>query len=189
MIQLAQIAIPSVTLPLNASFETSSLLLVAGLLLITLYLLMSIRKRYKQRSRQTGPHEQIEKVRQMRGMHGDLEDLMVEIEQLAKRIGAQLDAKAIQLERLLDEAQQMVKDLQAAKQEGSAHQPTENLLDTATPQGNQEKSEQPGESYPDDPLARSVYALADEGFDSSDIALKLDEHVGKVELILALRSA
>lgn len=40
-----------------------------------------------------------------------------------------------------------------------------------------------------DALARSVYALADDGHDSLEIAHRLREHVGKVELILALRSA
>ncbi len=38
-----------------------------------------------------------------------------------------------------------------------------------------------------DPLTRSVYALADDGRSSVEIARKLDEQIGKVELILALR--
>jgi hypothetical protein len=41
---------------------------------------------------------------------------------------------------------------------------------------------------PDDPLARQVYQLADTGLAPADIAQKIGEHVGKVELILALRS-
>jgi hypothetical protein len=38
-----------------------------------------------------------------------------------------------------------------------------------------------------DPLTRSVYELADGGLAAVDIARRLDEQVGKVELILALR--
>lgn len=38
-----------------------------------------------------------------------------------------------------------------------------------------------------DPLTRSVYALADDGRSSVEIARELDEQIGKVELILALR--
>lgn len=40
-----------------------------------------------------------------------------------------------------------------------------------------------------DPLTASVYELADRGLQSVAIAQNLDEHVGKVELILALRSS
>jgi hypothetical protein len=39
----------------------------------------------------------------------------------------------------------------------------------------------------DDPLARRVYELADGGMDAVAIARQLNEHVGKVELMLALR--
>lgn len=38
-----------------------------------------------------------------------------------------------------------------------------------------------------DPLTRTVYELADEGKTAVQIARQLDEHLGKVELILALR--
>ncbi len=39
----------------------------------------------------------------------------------------------------------------------------------------------------DDPVARSIYRLADQGASAMDISRKLNEHLGKVELILALR--
>ncbi len=39
-----------------------------------------------------------------------------------------------------------------------------------------------------DPLTRSVYKLADSGHDTVSIARELDEQIGKVELILALRA-
>jgi len=38
-------------------------------------------------------------------------------------------------------------------------------------------------------FGESVYALADAGSSSDEIARQLDEHIGKVELILALREA
>ena len=42
---------------------------------------------------------------------------------------------------------------------------------------------------PDDELTASIYRLADQGTDSQEIARITGEHVGKVELILALRQA
>lgn len=50
-------------------------------------------------------------------------------------------------------------------------------------------AEQQNEVDQQDTLTRSIYALADAGSDPLEIAKQLDEHVGKVELILALRSA
>lgn len=47
----------------------------------------------------------------------------------------------------------------------------------------------PGAGDPSDPLTLSVYALADRGHEPLDIARQLDEQVGKVELILALRKS
>ncbi|MBT8484329.1 MAG: hypothetical protein KJO43_02035, partial [Phycisphaerae bacterium] len=47
----------------------------------------------------------------------------------------------------------------------------------------------PPASPPHDPLARAVYELADLGEDPVTIARRLDEQVGKVELILALRGS
>lgn len=41
----------------------------------------------------------------------------------------------------------------------------------------------------EDPRVREVYALADQGLGAFEIATKLGEHVGKVELMLALRRA
>jgi hypothetical protein len=39
-----------------------------------------------------------------------------------------------------------------------------------------------------DPLTRRVYELSDAGHNPVDIARALDEQIGKVELILALRA-
>ncbi|MAE66077.1 MAG: hypothetical protein CMJ18_17540 [Phycisphaeraceae bacterium] len=131
--------------------------------------MMRLRKRARRRAGEPSAHEKVERMRQMRGMRGDLEDLMVEIDQLARRFGAQLDAKGLQLERLIEEADRRIARLEAL---GRA------------PDGPVE--EQP---TPEDPLARSVYDLADKGADATKIAHELNEHVGKVELILALRNA
>lgn len=40
-----------------------------------------------------------------------------------------------------------------------------------------------------EPLARQIYALSDQGFTPTDIASRLGQHTGKVELILALRGS
>lgn len=55
---------------------------------------------------------------------------------------------------------------------------------SAAPRGTPAPAER---AAPIDPLVRSVHELADEGLDAREIARRLDEQVGKVDLILALR--
>lgn len=129
------------------------------------------------------PHEQLDKNRRMRGVRGDLEDVMVEIEQLAKRFSTQLDAKTIELEDLIQLADQRIARLeQLMEQQGQAAPSNPSLETNAKPEP------EPEPELPADPLARSVYQLSDEGIEPTDIARQLGEHIGKVELILALRN-
>ncbi|MCC7409277.1 MAG: hypothetical protein IT442_14520, partial [Phycisphaeraceae bacterium] len=86
-----------------------------GIVLLVAGLVMMYRSR-RQRSMapRITPQEQVERWRQEKGLRGDLEELMVEIEQLAKRMAAQLDAKAVRIEQLLEEADQKVAALESA---------------------------------------------------------------------------
>lgn len=167
-------------------------LLLGGLLLIVMYFMSRIAKR-----KRTGgvsilsSHEQLERLRQARGMRGDLEQLMVEIEQMAKRMSAHLDAKSMYLQRLLDMADQRIETLRALEKPDAPPAVRPSRDDTLADAKASVPSASPSHEndLPDDPLAKQVYALADQGQDSHAIARKLEEHVGKIELILALRSA
>lgn len=139
----------------------------AGILLILLWMMMRWRSRRRDIANYQSPIERAERYQQERGMRQDLESLMVEIEQLARRFSTQLDAKSMQLEKLMREADEKI-----AKLEGLP-KPT---------------SQDPPPAAPvEDELTRNVYRLADAGHDAGAIAQQLGEHVGKVELILALR--
>lgn len=167
-------------------------LLLLGLLLVTFWLINNLVKRQRRRRSGVEPtsRQQVERNRQLQGMQGRLEQLMVEIEQMAKRLAAQLDAKAMHLEKLLEEADAKARELQqlsrpteapirpaaAVRQAVAQHAHTAPLID-----GDSTDSS--------DPLAATIYELADAGLDAASIAKQLDEHVGKVELILALRES
>lgn len=161
-------------------------LLILGVVLITAYLLMRMRKRRAEGPTHVTGRERVEQYRQQDGVRNDMEGLMVDIEQMAKRLGAQLDAKAIRLEKLLDEADLRIAQLHQAEAERHANPPTAEA--PAQPEVSAEPA--PAEpAIPADPLAADVHRLADEGLAAPEIASRLDEHVGKVELILALRNA
>ncbi|MEE9211302.1 MAG: hypothetical protein V3U29_01485 [Phycisphaeraceae bacterium] len=155
--------------------ENDWVLLLVGVSLVTVWLLSRLAKRSRRQAQTPtlSPQEHVERARQIRGVRGDLDELMVEVEQLAKRLGAQLDAKTIYLEKLLDRAERTAEQLRQLTDQDAA------------PSGS--PSAAASEAPLDDPLARSVYSLADQGLDPLAIARKIGEHVGKVELILALR--
>ncbi len=159
----------------------NSLLLLLGLGLVAVSVVLSIRKRrqMKQSNLPRTRDDHVEHARQMRGMRGELEDLMVDIEELARRFSAQLDAKSMRLEKLIDEADAKLAALDRRLGEMPGERFTESV---APPAPEPERRAQLG-----DPMAARVYQMADQGMEANDIAKTLGEHVGKVELMLALR--
>ncbi|MEM6505388.1 MAG: hypothetical protein AAF711_07965 [Planctomycetota bacterium] len=131
-------------------------------------------------SRDTG-RDHLERAREKQGVRDELEALMVDINRMARDLGGQLDAKIIRIEKATQEAEERIAQLQALRDELSdpyaLKQPGPDQL--VTPQAGADTT---------DTFTRQVYALADEGKGPRDIAQQLDEHVGKIELILALRS-
>lgn len=187
-------------LPLTlAAFDTRQLIPAAGILFLITGMLIYYRKRRRIQAARPAldPQEQLERNRQLRGVRGDLESLMVEIEQFSKRLAAQLDAKTAALELSIKQADQRIAELKrlagadkgsgngGGGGEGEGHDPHD-----AHPQrGPRPSGPMAPADLPDDPLSRSVYQLADQGLDPQAISQRLSEHVGKIELILALRSA
>jgi hypothetical protein len=150
----------------------SNLLMMAGVVLALLVVMTSMRRKLRHQEPAMKPSERIAELKQTHEMSGDLRQMMVELEDLTRRFGAQLDAKALRLERLMAEADERI----ARLEKGSS-------AEAGAGQGS--AAREPAE--PVDPLAEAVYRLADQGRKPVEIARQLDEQVGKVELILALR--
>jgi len=167
-----------------------------GVLLITIGMMMGIRGKRRRANARGSARDRVDELRQRQAVRGDLDQLMTEVEQLAKRFGTQLDAKTMQMERLLDEADRKIAELkqleQARREAMSLQSPQASYLKPQAPETHPPSHvphpPSPAPS-PDDALKRSVCALADRGVDPVEIANQLNEHVGKVELILALRKA
>lgn len=170
-------------------FQAKDLLPLCGVMLLVAWALMRLRSKKRNTRPLATPQEVIERNRQARGMQGQLEELMVEVEALTRRFGVQLDAKARRLETLLTQADERIEELRTLQGQPSRY--AEDMdSDNERPD---EPQQAPSSIRPavqplvEDPLATSVYNLADSGMDAHTIAMQLDEHVGKVELILALR--
>ena len=169
------------------TFKAVDILPVCGVMLLVAWALMRLRSKSRNRRPLARPQEIIERNRQIRGMQGQLEELMVEVEALTRRFGVQLDAKSRRLENLLTQANERIEELRSLQGQPSRHQASPDQADDAQLVSSPQHSSPPPAPVEEDPLAISVYNLADSGMDAHAIAMQLDEHVGKVELILALR--
>ncbi len=98
------------------------------------------------------------------------------LEDTARRLSAQLDNKSRRLEKLIDDADRRIATL-GLRTAPAATAPT--AAAHAPPRSNGGPA--------NDALTQNVYELSDAGRSSLEIAQRLDEQVGKIELILALR--
>lgn len=159
--------------------------LSAGVAVICFFLLLRLRRKTGGRRRRgPGARERVEDLRTARRPEGaeSLEQLMVDVQELTRECAAQIDTRAARLESLLREADQLVARLEAARDGEPAKGPSNEPIRQA-----HMPRVEVAEPKKLDPLTRQVYELADRGLPSVEIAQELDEQIGKVDLILALR--
>lgn len=156
-------------------------LLAAGVALLTLWAMLSLRRRLRRRAAASGEQGRAAASRPMRAdrQRAEIEQLMVDAEELVRRLAALLDNKAARAEQLLDRLERRLRDLERASScapSTAADAAPASVLESAT-------------AAPTDPLREEVVRLAGEGLAPVEIARRLNEQVGKVELILALHRA
>lgn len=105
-------------------------------------------------------------------------DALADIDELTRRLAEQLDAKAAQLDELIREADNRLARLQQAVGSPPPRAPHRPVY---TPPAREP------DAAPTDPITARIYELADRGCTPVEIAQNLGQHVGNVELILALR--
>jgi hypothetical protein len=108
---------------------------------------------------------------QQRSVEREMQNVLVELSKMARQITAQLDTRAAKLEALIREADEKI----AAMKSAPASPAFAPLIDV------------PESRPPSDPRHAQVYALADQGRNSMEIAQQLNRPSGEIELILALR--
>ncbi len=120
-----------------------------------------------------------------------------EVGAIVRDLAARLETRAARLEALLDQADERIENLEARLAAGAvsnhvaeARMPAEPRRAAPEPASDPWAETDEGPAKPnasDDPLHQEVYELADGGQSPLDIARRLDQQVGTIELILALR--
>ncbi len=180
-----------------------------GVALITVVLLRRWLKRSRA-SRARDPQQVLAQQReqlQHRSERDSLEKLMVEVQELTRVCAAQIENRASKLEHLIEVADQRIAELQRATERRPVSSAPRSSVDRdveleARPavtrnsrsrdwssEGDDTDVPRTSPSQRRDQLAERVHELSEMGLKSVEIARQLDEQVGKVELILALREA
>lgn len=130
-----------------------------------------------------------------RGLTADqLQDLMRKADEMAEGIAADLDARAERLEALIQEADSRISDLQRRARESSGDRFSARTNSPRATSGGPARAARSDDDdasergvVEEDLMTREIYKLADTGLPPVEIARRLSQHTGKVELILALR--
>ncbi|MGD0140864.1 MAG: hypothetical protein ABSD28_18525 [Tepidisphaeraceae bacterium] len=112
---------------------------------------------------------------QQRSVEREMQNVLVELSEMARQITAQIDTRSARLEALIRQADERIAAMNAPSAANTSQAPPA----SHTPE--------PAESLAIDPRHAEVYALADQGRCSKDIAQQLNRPSGEIELILALR--
>ncbi len=124
---------------------------------------------------------------------GEIQELATDLEELAERLAARLDEKAARIERLIAEADErlaklegrdVVEERRTESRPTPSSAPAVSALEPKTP-----ARFVAARDLDPDPVTREICRLADKGATPAEIAKQLDEQIGKVQLILALRAS
>jgi len=113
----------------------------------------------------------------------DVEDVMVELDQVARQVHGQLDTRFAKLETVIRDADQRIARLERLLNKTEGVSGLDITLEEARPD-----DIEPAPVMQSGPHA-DVYRLADAGMNAVEIAQEIGKTNGEVELILALRKA
>jgi hypothetical protein len=146
----------------------------------------------RRRSRQDGlsPREQArqhrDQLQRRRGVEDDLRDIMLELQNVSRQVNAQLDNKFQRLEAVISDADQRIAALKGLVGGQDRTGAAADVDVTIGEPADRDDSVRAARML----LRRQqVHRLAGQGMTAGQIARQLDQPVGEVELIMALRAA
>lgn len=164
-----------VTPSLGIQLSPEGMVALAFALLAAGLLMSSLRRRQQHRGQQetrgSSQRSVPVPVSEQQQLRRDLESLLVELQELSRKISAQIDTRFAKLETVIRDADRRIA-----------------VLERLNRQADIKTGSIPQETPTSDIRHSAVYELADTGLTSVDIAKELGKTPGEVELILNLRN-
>jgi len=172
------------------------LLVVGAALLFVMYTRAKIERRTIERGT---ARQRIDRVKSVVASEDEFASEAAEMVEVTRRLAAQLDTKAARLEQLMERAEAVIHALERVVVPASPAPAANGLPAIAASEppspacivdhaAVEAQAREPSiESRSVESLAAEIVGLAEEGLSAVQIAQRLEEATGKVELILALR--
>ena len=183
---------PGEQAPSGAQQMAQWVLLAAGMVII-IWVLLRLQWKRQRRTFDQSPVAEMRQTLIDRQAEGER---AAEVADMVRDLAARLETRAARLEALIDQADERIEKLEARvaanglSENMSAARPSTQPTSNGQPTDPWDDQPQPAApTRPDasDPLHQEVYDLADDGHTPLAIARRLDQQVGTIELILALR--
>ena len=170
-----------------AQTDPQHLIIVAIVVAVTTLVLISTRRRLRDRQPSVKDYarQQRARLRDQQHLKQDMEELTVQLQQVARQINSQIDTRFAKLESCIADADQRIERLERLLRRAGGHEGVDvTVSDQPTP--SRSRTGDRG-SIRIDPMHQEIYRLADEGKPPPEIARQLGRTTGEVELILNLR--
>jgi hypothetical protein len=176
--------------------------MVALLLVLCATIIMVVllrRHQFRGTTQRDLARDHIARIRDQHRLRDSMDELLVQLEEVSRRVGAQVDTKFAKLEKVIRDADDRLARLEGAlkRSGGNVAKPGVVLPSVAARRGASAAQEAGGGGEgpaeprpaiaPDDARFEQVYELADTGATPIRIAEQLDLPLGEVVLILNLR--
>ncbi|MBN1347365.1 MAG: hypothetical protein JXQ73_32040 [Phycisphaerae bacterium] len=190
------------------SSKFPDLLVLVAVVIMVMLAVISARRRSMNRgaSPRAYAREQLAKLREQNEVRDDLQELMMQLEQLARELSAQVDTRFAKLEKAITDADARIAELKrlgcvtedgepdgrgAETEEapdGEIAEPVDEAAGRGEPEtaGADPASAEAGDSQ-QGAVERRVIALAGEGKTALEIAREVGRDVGEIELIIKLK--
>ncbi|MGE3182258.1 MAG: hypothetical protein AB7N71_11560 [Phycisphaerae bacterium] len=166
------------------------LLFVLGLLTLSMTWLRH-RTRMRRRQISSRPAKNPQHDQSVSIAHS-LHQIMVELEESARRINAQLDTKFVRLERVVEAADRRIAALERSLSQAEKCATNANAASSTPPPRNHRHGTTAAKPAPNseasDPRFHEIYRLADAGTAAREIANAVKMPIGEVEVVLNLRN-
>lgn len=171
-----------------AQISSQQIAVLAVVVVATVLMLLSTRRKIReaQNTPRAYARDQYRRLKEEKQAIGSAQEVMLEMEQLARHIHGQIDTRYAKLEALLRDADRKIADLKRLSATGDARRGLDVTVDGPTDDSAGEPSAASIAPVAD-VLHAAVHRLADAGLAPSEIAAEQDRTIGEVELILALR--
>lgn len=158
------------------------LLLVAGVIVVAI--IWSSQRKMSRAARMPNPTDlaAMSDRNRLASATRNLEELLTELDDLSRRIHGRLDSRIARLETLIREADRRIADLSSPEHDAARAAAAIDVTLSAESPATPAKAE----AAPDDRQA-AIHRLADGGLTPAEIATELNQPLGEIELILALR--